>query len=98
PFQEETDLIFNRSVFLDAHPNGLRFQAFAEQQSEAPLLSSTYFSIGGGFVVREQDLDSPILPASKPVPYFFTSARQLLQLAKEYHFSFSELARANERV
>ena len=33
-----------------------------------------------------------------PVPFFFTSARQLLRLAEERNCSFSELARANERV
>lgn len=28
PFVEETDLVFNRRTVLEAHPNGMRFQAF----------------------------------------------------------------------
>ncbi|QDT07247.1 L-serine dehydratase 1 [Rubripirellula lacrimiformis] len=51
PFAEKSDLIFNRKIRLDAHPNGIRFQAFCDQDADAPAHQSIYFSIGGGFVI-----------------------------------------------
>jgi len=97
-FVEERDLIFNRTIFLDAHPNGMRFQAFGGENSQTLLCASTYFSIGGGFVVHDGE-PTPFAPQSAPqVPYFFTSAKQLLQFANENRCSFSDLAWANERV
>lgn len=52
-FHEKTDLVFNRKTFLDAHPNGMRFQAFRDRDSESVVHETTYFSIGGGFVIRD---------------------------------------------
>lgn len=98
PFVEHDDLVLNRNVFLEAHPNGLRFQAFAECDVLKSLHCATYFSIGGGFVVREGERKARDAARDVTVPYGFTSARELLQLADEYHCVISELARENERV
>ena len=50
-FDEKTDLLFHRLERLPAHPNGMRFVAF--DAGGAKLLTKTYYSIGGGFVVGE---------------------------------------------
>jgi L-serine dehydratase len=96
-FREETDLVFNRRTFLDFHPNALRFQAFNSVDVTEPCLSSTYFSIGGGFIVREGASTENAAPPP-PVPFPFHSARDLLELAERHGRSFSSLARDNERV
>lgn len=97
PFREETDLRFNRTVFLDAHPNGLRFQAFGSLRDSAPIFSATYFSIGGGFILREGQpiTNDASLPA---VPYPFHSGADLLRLTREHQCSISHLMRENERA
>ncbi|HVJ84891.1 MAG TPA: L-serine ammonia-lyase [Caulifigura sp.] len=94
PFVEERDLVFNRRETLDFHPNGMRFQAFGTDGRE-PLLSVTCFSIGGGFVVREGETAIPS-QTMDAVPYPFSSARDLLELAQRTGKSFSALALKNE--
>jgi L-serine dehydratase len=95
---EKADLVFNRSVFLDQHPNGIRFQAFAAADDTSPLHEATYFSVGGGFIVRQGETPQPSDAAHPDVPYPFTSARQLLELTTRHSLSFSQLARENERT
>ena len=97
PFDEDKDLIFNRTVALDAHPNGIRFQAFAEH-SLTPLHEATYFSIGGGFVIRQGQTVEANGEAPPPVPFPFTSAKQLLELTTVHQCSISHIALENERT
>lgn len=98
-FLEEQDLIFNRRVTLPEHPNGMTFECFADRdQNSVPLLGATFFSVGGGFVVRKGHEESPNA-RSRPkaeVPYPFSSARELLLLATQQSCSLSDIAKQNE--
>lgn len=96
PFHEADDLRFHHSVFLPTHPNGLRFQAF--DTTDSVLCSATYFSIGGGFIVREGQPAAAVATITPVVPFPFTSARELLRLAEEQHTSFSRLTLENEKT
>ena len=51
-FHPREDIQFLRNETLPFHPNGLRFHAYGAEGKE--VLSATYYSIGGGFVVRDQ--------------------------------------------
>ncbi|MCA9266946.1 MAG: L-serine ammonia-lyase, iron-sulfur-dependent, subunit alpha, partial [Planctomycetales bacterium] len=95
-FHENRDLVFNRRITLDAHPNGIRFQAFASADAETPLLEATYFSVGGGFVVREGERPGAAPQAAVPFP--FSSAKELLALAAQHGLCISGLMRENERA
>ena len=97
-FIERDDLIFNRSVFLDAHPNGMRFEAFSSRDQSSPLHSSTYFSIGGGFVIREGEEQRIESQPDTVVPFPFYSAQDLLELTGQQQCSMSQLAMENERA
>ncbi|NJX17527.1 L-serine ammonia-lyase, partial [Tamlana crocina] len=46
----ENDIVFNKK-FLPFHPNGMKFTALL---SSGKTTSSTFYSIGGGFVVKEE--------------------------------------------
>ncbi|PQO41976.1 L-serine ammonia-lyase [Blastopirellula marina] len=98
PFQEKTCLLFHRKTFLEGHPNALRFRAFATADTDEPLASETYFSIGGGFVIREgcqgQEIEHPL----SAVPFPFQSAADLLRLTKENGCGISDIAWANEKT
>ncbi len=50
PFSPETDIVFFMNEVLPFHPNGLSFLATF---SNGDAISETYYSIGGGFVVKE---------------------------------------------
>ncbi len=64
PFDFQADLIFNASTFLPYHSNGLIFRAFYENGDGA---SQTYFSVGGGFVVKEGE-ENPAAAIELPYP------------------------------
>src|SRR6187431_2147750 len=48
PFDFENDIVFNKN-FLPYHANGLTFTVYTDTEEYA----STFYSIGGGFVVKE---------------------------------------------
>lgn len=78
---------------LSLHENGMRIHAW---QGDECVLSKTYYSIGGGFIVEEAEFGQPAMQAVQ-VPYDFNSADGLLALAQETGFSISGLVMANMR-
>src|SRR5690606_31473 len=64
------------------------------------LLRRVYYSVGGGFVVSEEELQAQGQSKSeKPqqtVPYPFATARQMLDMAASSGLSIAEMKRANE--
>lgn len=96
-FEEARDLIMHRRKTLPKHPNGMRFYAFDAQGHE--LRSMAFYSVGGGFVLNDQEMaGSVIIEDSTPLPYPFSSAAELLQLCKQHSMPISEIMRCNERV
>ena len=94
-FNYRDDLIMHRTETLPFHPNGMRFSAFSNSQS--PLVSRVYFSVGGGFVVDETaDQTDIIVDDPTPTPYPFTTADQLMALCSEHGLSIPALMMSNE--
>ncbi len=95
-FNEQEDLLFHKRRSLPFHPNGMVFTAFDESGSS--LLSSTYYSVGGGFVVDENAgvSDSPIKQQTRPVPYPFTTGERLLRHCTDSNLSIADIMMANE--
>ena len=91
-FDPARDVLFDRQTQFERHTNAMRFTAYDAAGSE--LASQLWFSIGGGFVVREGEGDEPA--AEIPVPYPYDTAAQMLHAAKEAGLSIAELALANE--
>ncbi|MEY3241255.1 MAG: hypothetical protein RIR11_2693 [Bacteroidota bacterium] len=54
PFDPETDIVFHFDQALPYHANGLVFTAFYHNDNGE---SHTYYSVGGGFVVKEGEED-----------------------------------------
>ncbi|MCZ2343991.1 MAG: L-serine ammonia-lyase [Bacteroidales bacterium] len=94
PFVEERDLLFHEDKSLVFHPNGVRFTA--EADDGATLLSETYYSVGGGFVVKEGE-STEAVPAN-PVEFVFTSAAELLAIGRATGLSIAEILMRNERT
>ncbi|HKG06671.1 MAG TPA: serine dehydratase beta chain, partial [Pedobacter sp.] len=65
PFNYDEDLIFLFFESLPFHPNAVTFQAFL---NSGQAFSETYYSIGGGFVVKEGETGSQKEPVDLPFP------------------------------
>ncbi|MHA7240580.1 L-serine ammonia-lyase [Arthrobacter sp. TMS1-12-1] len=94
-FDPETDVLLHRGRRLDYHTNGMRFSAYTA--GAEPVLTREYFSVGGGFVLDEDEIGSEtaVLPAV-PVSHPFDTADQLLDLCRRTGWSFSDVVLANE--
>ena len=97
-FLPSRDLVFDKSHALPGHPNGLQFTAF--DTDGQLLLRRVYYSIGGGFVVTEAELDAlkHASPAQADVPYPFAGARDMLAMAAASGLSIAAMKRANEEA
>ena len=97
-FDPKTDLEFDRKTPLSGHANGMIMSGF--DQNNRLLLKRVYYSIGGGFVVTDTELET-VKAQMKPevlhnVPYPFSSADQMLAMAKQSGLSIADMKRANE--
>lgn len=96
-FDERRDLIFHKDEVLPYHPNGMRFFAYADANSETPLFIRDYYSVGGGFVVNNDDAaEDRIVRDSTVVPYPFKSGDELLALCRQHGLRIGQLMMANE--
>ncbi|MEO7251963.1 MAG: L-serine ammonia-lyase [Arenimonas sp.] len=96
-FDEKTDLIFNKRQKLPFHSNGMRFSALAEGGRE--LATRDYYSVGGGFVVNQDEAaEDRIVADTTALPFAFHSGDELLRLCQGNGLTIAELMLANERV
>ena len=96
-FVEQRDLHFHRRECLPAHPNGLRF--IARDAAGAELLTKTYYSVGGGFVVDGQAAPGDqALPPDRALPFAWRSGAELLEQCGHAGLSVSELTLRNEAM
>ncbi len=99
-FDPANDLVLDRKTPLLGHANGMAFSAY--DAADRLLLKRIYYSVGGGFVVSEEELQrlkakGPEKPAT-PVPYPFRNAVEMLAMAKKSGLSIAEMKRANEEI
>ncbi len=92
-FDPFIDIEQRRGERRPEYSNALSFSA--RDAAGAELASETFFSIGGGFIVREAELGHEP-PAQPKLPFAFTSAAELVALAEAADMTIGELARANE--
>lgn len=90
-FPREGGMVF-RSENLSLHENGLCLLAFA---GDLLILSKTYYSVGGGFIVDEEHFGQSALDEVS-VPWPFHSAKDLLAHCRETGLSLSGLVMKNE--
>lgn len=94
-FDPAVDIVFDYGPPLPGHANGLVF--CARDSAGAELLSETYYSIGGGFVVTAQEREAPKAAASTSSwPYPFANATTMLRMARASGLSIAQMKRANE--
>ncbi|WP_295799264.1 L-serine ammonia-lyase [uncultured Microbulbifer sp.] len=93
-FEQERDLLFHKEEFLPQHSNGMTCRAFA---GDNLLFERSYFSIGGGFVLSEEDFKHKEEIATV-LPYDFSSAQELMEICEQRGWTIAELAMENEKA
>lgn len=83
---------FNKE-FLPYHSNGLKFTAISKDNA---LYESTFYSIGGGFITKEETDETIDLSDNESFPYPTNHATQLLNHCNELNISISDLVIKNE--
>jgi len=91
-FEYAKDLVFLNSESLSFHPNGMKFKAiYGENQT----FEQNYFSIGGGFIVKEGETKTKTQKGE--IPYPTQKAEDLLYWCGELQKSISEVVLENEK-
>jgi L-serine dehydratase len=97
PFDFDADLKLHRRKTLPYHANGMTLWAYDAAGEE--LLSKTYYSVGGGFVVDEEAVGADRIKLDDTVlKYPFRTGDELLRLTQETGLSISALMLENERA
>ncbi|WP_374335211.1 L-serine ammonia-lyase [Leeia sp.] len=96
-FVEKEHLILYKRQSLPYHPNGMRFAAY--DAAGELIRAKIYYSVGGGFVVNEENAGKDLLKADDTrLPYPFKSGDELLQLCRTHGLRISDIMLANEQV
>ncbi|MFK4147208.1 L-serine ammonia-lyase [Streptomyces sp. NPDC004065] len=96
-FSFDDDMVLHRRKALPYHANGMTLWAY--DASGAELLTKTYYSVGGGFVVDEDAVGADRIKLDDTVlKYPFRTGDELLRLTKETGLSISSLMLENERA
>jgi L-serine dehydratase len=95
-FDEKRDLVFNKRQKLPYHSNGMRFAAFDAAGNE--LATRDYYSVGGGFVVNQDEAaEDRIVADTTPLPHPFASGDELLAEATRSGLTIAQLMFENEQ-
>jgi L-serine dehydratase len=93
-FDAKEQIKFNRK-FLEFHPNGMTFTAVLENDKKNV---SSFYSIGGGFVVKEERKNAKQkMEIFKEFPFPIEKATDLLSYCKSKNKCISEIVLENER-
>jgi L-serine dehydratase len=92
-FNPREDIDFFITESLPFHPNALTFLA---QLKDGTNISSTYYSIGGGFVVKENETAAATSAAQLPFP--INTADDILHWCRKTGLGIHEVVLENENV
>ncbi|BEV73085.1 MULTISPECIES: L-serine ammonia-lyase [unclassified Paludibacterium] len=77
---------------LPLHENGMQIHAFA---GDSKVLSKTYYSIGGGFIVEAEHFNQSLC-SSIQVPHHFHNAQEMIDMCNASGLSIAALVMENE--
>ncbi|NMH58459.1 L-serine ammonia-lyase [Alteromonas ponticola] len=97
-FPNKNAIVFHRRKSLPRHANALTFFAY---KGEEILRQQTYYSIGGGFIIKDEEFEEVkdnALSQQAKVPFPFKSANELMAMCREQGLRISSLMMKNEAV
>ncbi|MBF4614425.1 L-serine ammonia-lyase [Curtobacterium sp. VKM Ac-1376] len=100
------DIVLHPLTMLPRHPNAMRLRASDADGTD--LVDETYYSVGGGFIARDEKaapaadaaaaVAGAAIPVDDAVPYPFSSGAELLAACARSGLPISGIALANEAV
>lgn len=93
-FDYNKDILFETQTFLPEHSNGMKFVAINKDGKK--VLEETYFSIGGGTVLRADEMKRRADPEPVNVPYEFNSCAELMRMCQDNKMTVADLVMRNE--
>jgi len=96
-FREKQHLRFNKRESMPYHSNGMRFRAV--DSSGERLAERDYYSVGGGFVVNQDEAAADrIVRDETDLPHPFSTARELRAQCEQHGLRIAEVMMANEKA
>ena len=92
-FNFDNDIKFNLKEKKSYHSNAILFTAYNNNEI---ICKELYYSIGGGFIIKHNELSNQ--KSSISVPFMFNSSKELLELCKKNNFTIYELMMQNELI
>ncbi|MGN6405244.1 L-serine ammonia-lyase [Sinomonas sp.] len=99
------DMVLHPLTVLPRHTNGMRFQVYGPEPegdtAGATLHEATFFSVGGGFIVREgeeQTAQQELEESKKELPLPFRTAAELLGRCASKGLAISDIMLINEKA
>ncbi|WP_019038213.1 L-serine ammonia-lyase [Psychroflexus tropicus] len=93
PFDFDKDVVFKKD-FKEFHPNGITYLGYL---NSGETVESTFYSIGGGFVVKEERENAKQKQEEfKSFPFQINSALELVEHCKREQKIISEIVLENE--
>ncbi|MFN3234570.1 MAG: L-serine ammonia-lyase [Gammaproteobacteria bacterium] len=93
-FDFKEECLFLKNQFLEKHSNAMEFFAY---DGDELLFEDTYYSIGGGFICRDEDFGKE-QQAMSDVPYPFETAEELLLQCRNNKLTLKQLMFENEKA
>jgi len=93
------DMVLRPLTVLPRHTNGMTFTV--SDAAGGVVHAATFFSVGGGFIVREGEEDAAqqeLEESKKELPLPFRTAAELLEHCRAHGLSISEIMFLNERA
>ncbi len=91
-FDPALNLVFDYENELPRHTNGMRF--VARSAAGEVLADDTFYSLGGGFIAKNDDPEPVTQEGEPPLPY--STSESLLQRARDNDLTIAELIYRNE--
>ena len=93
PLVPDRDVVFDKTRMFPRHSNAMTFEAF--DAGGNLLLRELWFSVGGGFVVREGDV-AGAEDSGVRTPFLYRSSDELLALGQQSGLTIAQMAFQNE--
>lgn len=93
-FSPSKQLLFCKGKVLPYHSNAMRFTAIDQKEKKAH--EAIFYSTGGGFIVAHEDINK--VEEKSQVPFYYSTAKELLELCRLTGKSIDEIVYENEKT
>lgn len=92
-FDPQTDILYERDKALEYHANAMTLRAHLES---GRTVEETYYSVGGGFIVKEGE--ESLSDGKEEAPFPATTGEELLAHCRQHGLAISEVVHRNEQT